>query len=296
MRVRCFGHDWLADCALDQFDSLGESPRTPDIFVSRVARLASRKSPRAIYRGAIYDDGFRLSWRDEVTFDAFDGNRVEYRTGPGWRNEQPALFYGTLASLILAWRGYVSLHATALEISGRAVLLTGPTGAGKSTLAAELMQAGAQLVSDDLTVLRIGQDGSPAFALRGRPAMRLHPVTAWTLDCSRRESVLDDPRGKLLAWPLSRFSGEALPVAGLILLGESEGPLSSMQLVPLLPELLFRPVWMEALPEHASIRAQLLELALRLPARRLLRVTGFTAEGKSRRIDSALAAIAAMAP
>jgi HPr kinase/phosphorylase len=41
------------------------------------------------------------------------------------------------------------LHATAIAIDGRAVLLRGASGSGKSDLALRLIDAGARLVSDD---------------------------------------------------------------------------------------------------------------------------------------------------
>lgn len=45
------------------------------------------------------------------------------------------------------------LHATCVAIDGRAVLLLGPSGSGKSDLALRLIDRGAVLVSDDQTDL-----------------------------------------------------------------------------------------------------------------------------------------------
>jgi HPr kinase/phosphorylase len=45
------------------------------------------------------------------------------------------------------------LHASAVALSGRAALITGPSGSGKSALALELMALGAELVADDGVLL-----------------------------------------------------------------------------------------------------------------------------------------------
>lgn len=44
-----------------------------------------------------------------------------------------------------------TVHATSVAIGGRAVLLMGPSGSGKSDLALRLIDRGAALVSDDYT-------------------------------------------------------------------------------------------------------------------------------------------------
>jgi HPr kinase/phosphorylase len=45
------------------------------------------------------------------------------------------------------------VHATTVAIDGRAVLLRGPSGSGKSDLALRLIDAGARLVADDQSEL-----------------------------------------------------------------------------------------------------------------------------------------------
>ncbi|MGQ0558201.1 MAG: HPr kinase/phosphorylase [Sphingosinicella sp.] len=47
-----------------------------------------------------------------------------------------------------------TVHATCVAIAGRAVLIVGHAGAGKSDLAIRLIDRGAHLVSDDYTLVR----------------------------------------------------------------------------------------------------------------------------------------------
>ena len=69
----------------------------------------------------------------------------------------PAIKTALSEELIDRSEAFSALHAACLVHDGKALLLFGPPGAGKSTLAARLDHAGFQLGSDDLTFL--GFDG-----------------------------------------------------------------------------------------------------------------------------------------
>lgn len=68
-----------------------------------------------------------------------------------------------------------NLHASCVAVEGRAVLIGGPSGSGKSDLALRLLDRGFTLVSDDRTIVR--REGSKLIAsaptnIRGKLEIR----------------------------------------------------------------------------------------------------------------------------
>src|SRR3954469_6681496 len=55
-----------------------------------------------------------------------------------------------------------TLHASTVATEGRAVLITGPSGSGKSDLTLRLLDRGFALVSDDQTIVK--RDGDRLLA------------------------------------------------------------------------------------------------------------------------------------
>jgi len=68
-----------------------------------------------------------------------------------------------------------TLHASTVALEGRAVLISGPSGSGKSDLALRLLDRGFTLVSDDRTIVRRQDDKVIASApetIRGKLEIR----------------------------------------------------------------------------------------------------------------------------
>lgn len=62
------------------------------------------------------------------------------------------------------------VHATTVSITGKGVLIVGPSGSGKSSLALQLIGMGAGLVADDRT--QIDLDGAGALTATAPDAIR----------------------------------------------------------------------------------------------------------------------------
>ena len=124
----------------------------------------------------------------------------------------PLLLAGSVLAHVLAAEGHSALHASAVESGGRAVAFIGPSGRGKSTLAALLCSAGASLVSDDL--LRCEVTGGGATCFRGSSRLRLRPQAA-ALAASLPGAAVETADGRTALVP--RTPGmRRMPLAALV--------------------------------------------------------------------------------
>jgi hypothetical protein len=71
-----------------------------------------------------------------------------------------AYLLGSAIGALMHQRGLLPLHASAVEIGGRAVLFCGHSGAGKSSLAWHLTRRGHPLLSDDICAIDVST-GTP---------------------------------------------------------------------------------------------------------------------------------------
>jgi hypothetical protein len=121
---------------------------------------------------------------------------------------------GNILAHALAADGLLALHASAVEVDGRALAIIGPSGMGKSTLAALLCAAGAGLVSDDVLRVDSGDPGPMCFP--GTRALRLRPAAASLAAGIDTTAVDETADGRTKVVP-TRRADAPLPLASAIL-------------------------------------------------------------------------------
>lgn len=97
----------------------------------------------------------------DTLFRVTNGNLIEADVCDGDTDSNVAVYLtGSCMGAILVQRGYMLLHGSCVTDGKRSVLITGDSGAGKSTTAAEFLKRGWKLVTDDVTSV-FERDGVP---------------------------------------------------------------------------------------------------------------------------------------
>jgi hypothetical protein len=140
---------------------------------------------------------------------------------------------GHVLSYALVKQGYEPLHATAVVIGDSAIALLGPSGRGKSTLAAAFLAAGHQLLTDDLLLIRDVSGVLCGFP--GPPRVKLYPHVVQEFLPSRMTSPPMNPESPKLIIPLEahQLHGGPAPVEGFVVLDERGADDSSINLFSL---------------------------------------------------------------
>lgn len=101
------------------------------------------------------------------------GREIVVEAEPGVPERNVRLFLlGSAFGALLHQRGLLPLHANAVEIAGKAVAFMGPSGEGKSTLAAALHDRGHRILADDVCVIDL-EEGPQPLVRPGLPRLRL---------------------------------------------------------------------------------------------------------------------------
>lgn len=111
------------------------------------------------------DSGYRFLVKNVGLYHlSRDGRRLRCRPVPasGW--EWRRYLTGQVLPFAALLQGLEVFHASAVEIDGRAIAISGASGLGKSTLALELHRSGAGFLTDDVLAVEVRDDAVLAHA------------------------------------------------------------------------------------------------------------------------------------
>ncbi|HEX3012547.1 MAG TPA: hypothetical protein VHQ70_11080 [Syntrophomonadaceae bacterium] len=106
---------------------------------------------------------YLVSGGKEIIIEPFSGVTM---------NDVRVFLLSSVFAALLHQRGCLVLHGSCIENNGAAIIFSGVSGIGKSTLATAFYQKGYHILCDDLTVVEIGEDDTP-YVIPGVPSMKL---------------------------------------------------------------------------------------------------------------------------
>jgi hypothetical protein len=118
-------------------------------------------------------DKFLLKIDGVAWFLIENGNKITIDPTEGGSEEEIRLFLlGSAFGALIHQRGMLPLHGSAIIAEGKAIIFSGISGIGKSTLAAAFIKKGYKLLADDVSVVTINISGKP-IVHPGYPQMKL---------------------------------------------------------------------------------------------------------------------------
>lgn len=134
-----------------------------------------------------------------------------------------------LNSFLLGWgmsmlfweRGEIAIHCACVANENGAVIISGNSGCGKSTVTSHFLDNGYHLMADDISVVRLCEDG--AYATPAFPAQKLcrDVCVARNLDLEKLLYINEEKDKFLVPWE-GEYSSEPVKVRCMIALSKSD--------------------------------------------------------------------------
>lgn len=209
------------------------APRTPEEAQSLLAAETRWKLgavPREL-DGISVAPGLRLIAGGRFLLRCESGLGYFYEPGRGITIERPdgaeleeeeLWLKGSVYAGVASLNGFLPIHASAVAHGGQVIAFTGPTGAGKSTLAAGLGQRALPLFCDDTLLIDLS-DPRHLVCMPGHKRLKLLD-DALALTGAAAAGPVGADTGKMYARSAAGDVAAALPLGALVFLEEGPRP------------------------------------------------------------------------
>ena len=152
-------------------------------------------------------------------YEVFDGRRIVYERKEGANEEYVRTYLlGFGLSFLLLQRGELVIHCSAVSKDGKAYLVAGESGSGKSTITKVLLDNGFTLMGDDTALVKMDENQVP-MVYPAFPYQKLCRDIVDEKGLNVEELILvDEEKDKYLVPYDGKFSIEPVPFCGLFCL------------------------------------------------------------------------------
>ncbi|SKB63842.1 HPr Serine kinase C-terminal domain-containing protein [Lachnospiraceae bacterium] len=228
-KYRLFGFDVLSDTPL--YGVPAAEFESPDVILERQdslwdESLVSSEGMVGMEAAYIYGEDFIKFYKVDTGFyRVSEGKRIAYSLK---EDCDPTNFYLTLMNFafprIIIERANLTVHGSVLSYNDKSVLISGESGAGKSTMTTELINNGLGFMSDD--VMRIGfNDKEEPVVYSSHPIRRLcrDTVEHYGFDPKKLKPVTLDERFKYFVDSSDVYEDRVLPTSVMFYLTINDG-------------------------------------------------------------------------
>ncbi|WP_276134902.1 hypothetical protein [Polluticoccus soli] len=230
-----------------------------DLYVKR--GVVPEKLDDCVYTSRyvqISPDGFLFNVQNTARYLVTNDNLIEIDEHPQSETAAVRIYaLSTLFGVILHRRNLLALHASAVNVNGKAVLFSGNSGVGKSTLALGFLKKGYEVINDDISAIQFDADSVP-FVYSGYQHLKLWPSSLELYEHSAES--LTKLRNSLdkYSFPINRSQQREYPIKAIFMLEacDEEQPrmemLTTFQKLELLRLNTFRPALVDKLGKRTE--------------------------------------------
>ncbi len=177
---------------------------------------------------------------ESATFYVHQGRFIDVMPKPnGCFATLKLVLQGYMLNIALTQRQQLVLHGTTVALAGRALVICGASGSGKSSLSAALLQADYALVADDLCVINQQQQVELGFA-----DLKIWQESATHLAIDNQQLQPIRPNVTKFSWLGPKRSKQNVPLAAIVILKQADVSVSELKqlngmhkLMPLVAEI-----------------------------------------------------------
>lgn len=198
---KAFGLRVVSDFELDVLEPLNDHFDKVDLHIRRVEGLIRNRNRPSDPWFEFTPQTQYMYWHAIGAYLIQDDANILVDPLPGSSDHLVSqALLGLVMSLVLERRKLLCLHAGAIEVDARAVVLLGDKGAGKSTTSAAMMSAGYRPITDDLVAVDVPLDRKLPPSIRpGFSSLKLWPdsVAALQLPSSDKDRLVHPKSDKV---------------------------------------------------------------------------------------------------